>query len=157
MSDGRRSETGNAIVVIIVVLIVIGVLGIVGVGGGMLLIQRMTVARVQAEVQERRAMAEMMEAEMRARVAQMHSAKAVAPLETQCMLEIDASGDYVLDGQPLTADELQAALQRAVADHPDGVQLKIQAERETPFERVSQAMAAANAAGVTSQSVATQP
>jgi biopolymer transport protein ExbD len=166
MSDERRSEAGNAIVVIIVVLIVIGVLGIVGVGGGALLFFRLS--RQEAVEQERRALVEMNLVEMQAALQRVEAEKAATgasveqsdatllPAE-EIILQIDAAGNYMLAGKPLTPEELPAALQQAKSDHPNGLQLKIQADRNTPFERVSQATKAANAAGITSQNVATQP
>jgi biopolymer transport protein ExbD len=156
MSDERRSEGGGAIVVIVVVLIIFGLVGIVGVGGGMWAYHRMNLLRMEAEVQERQAMAQMMEAEMRAKEAALERLK-VHQAAAEIHLQIDAAGNYKLAGQPVNSEDLVEALNKTKTDQPKELGLLIQAHKDVRFDQVEKVIKAAKEAGLSEQSVKIVP
>lgn len=71
---------------------------------------------------------------------------AVKPLEV--VLTIQADGQYLLDEQPIAADNLEQRLRALLPSHPEQkAQLQIQGDKAVPYEHVARAMAKAQRAG----------
>lgn len=71
-------------------------------------------------------------------------------------LTVQADGSYWLDGQKLADDQLGTRLQAAAAQQPQP-DLHIRGDREVRYERVAQAMAAAQQAGLSKIGFITEP
>ncbi len=71
-------------------------------------------------------------------------------------LTVQADGSYWLDGQKLADDQLGTRLQAAAAQQPQP-DLHIRGDREVRYERVAQAMAAAQQAGLSKIGFVTEP
>jgi biopolymer transport protein TolR len=62
-------------------------------------------------------------------------------------LAVDAAGRVFLNGQPVTAEELAARLQKAAADNRD-TELQLRADQTVPYGKVVELMGIANKAGL---------
>jgi biopolymer transport protein ExbD len=71
-------------------------------------------------------------------------------------LTVQADGSYWLDEQKLADDQLGARLQAAAARQPQP-DLHIRGDRDVRYERVAQAMAAAQQAGLSKIGFVTEP
>ncbi|MDH5709036.1 MAG: biopolymer transporter ExbD [Hylemonella sp.] len=71
-------------------------------------------------------------------------------------LSVDAAGDYFLDGRPLAEPELARQLQAQAARKPQPV-LHIHGDKGVRYERVAQALAAAQQAGLRQIGFVTEP
>jgi len=71
-------------------------------------------------------------------------------------LTVRADGSYWLDEQKLADDQLGARLQAAAARQPQP-DLHIRGDRDVRYERVAQAMAAAQQAGLSKIGFVTEP
>jgi biopolymer transport protein ExbD len=71
-------------------------------------------------------------------------------------LSVDAAGNYFLNDSPITDDELAPRLQAAAAQNPQP-DLHIRGDKAVRYERVAQAMAAAQQAGLRKIGFITEP
>ncbi len=71
-------------------------------------------------------------------------------------LSVDASGSYFLNDTPVADDALPARLQAAAAQNPQP-DLHIRGDKAVRYERVAQAMAAAQRAGLRKIGFITEP
>ena len=71
-------------------------------------------------------------------------------------LGINADGQYLLDGQAIPLDALEARFREAVAKD-DKVELHLRADRASRYEQVATAMSAARRAGLARIGFVTQP
>lgn len=71
-------------------------------------------------------------------------------------LSVDADGSYFLNEVPITDDDLAPRLKAAAAQNPQP-DLHIQGDKSVRYERVAQAMAAAQQAGLHKIGFITQP
>jgi len=71
-------------------------------------------------------------------------------------LSVDAAGRYFLNDTPVADDALQARLQAAAAQSPQP-DLHIRGDKAVRYERVAQAMAAAQRAGLRKIGFITEP
>jgi len=83
-------------------------------------------------------------------------AKPLTAETSQVFVNIDDQGSYVLDGKTLRADEVEAALRQAAADHPANVRVIIRADGRVPFEFVVSVMDICNRSGIADYSVTTR-
>lgn len=83
-------------------------------------------------------------------------AKPLTAETSQVFVNIDDQGNYVLDGKTLRADEVEAALRQAAADHPANVRVIIRADGRVPFEFVVSVMDICNRSGIADYSVTTR-
>jgi biopolymer transport protein ExbD len=68
------------------------------------------------------------------------------PLEV--VLAVQANGQYLIDEQPIAADELEQRLHAMLPRNPEQkAQLQIQGDKAVPYEHVARAMAKAQLAG----------
>ncbi len=71
-------------------------------------------------------------------------------------LSVGADGAYFLNGAPVTDEELQTQLQTEAAKEPQP-DLHIRGDKEVRYERIAQAMASAQRAGVRKIGFVTEP
>ena len=71
-------------------------------------------------------------------------------------LSVDAQGAYLLDEIPVSDESLPAALRQHASREPQP-DLHIRGDRKVPYERVAQAMAAAQQAGLRKIGFITEP
>ncbi len=71
-------------------------------------------------------------------------------------LSVGADGAYFLNGAPVTDEELQTQLQAEAAKEPQP-DLHIRGDKEVRYERIAQAMASAQRAGVRKIGFVTEP
>jgi biopolymer transport protein ExbD len=83
------------------------------------------------------------------------SADATQP-QAPVQLAIRDNGDLYWNGEPVTQDALDQRMQDAARQTPTP-ELRIHADRQTPYERVAQAMAQASRLGLTRIGFVTTP
>jgi biopolymer transport protein ExbD len=88
------------------------------------------------------------------------NATAAMPMTMQpreLTINVSVDGSYVVQGETLGLEQLQQALQQAVADNPLQQRVLIRADRRAEFQLVVNVMDLCNQAGVVEYRVATLP
>ena len=85
-----------------------------------------------------------------------HASADATPPQAPVQLAIRDNGDLYWNGEPVSADVLEQRM-RDVATQVPPPELRIHADRLTPYERVAQAMAQASRAGLTRIGFVTDP
>ena len=70
-----------------------------------------------------------------------------APAPQTLLLELDRQGQTLLNGQPVSAEQLARGLADVAASRPD-VELQLRADQAVPYGRVVQMLALAQQAGI---------
>lgn len=165
MNDERRGEGGGAAVAAVVIVVILGFLGLLVVGGvGSLFYVRSAqsarMMEMQARMEAERAQATMMEAQMRAKAAELNAEAATARAAIapegkapeiagpEILLEVSAAGEYQLAGKTLSFDELKDALLAEHIEKGPALVLSISPQPETRFRQIYQAMEAAESASI---------
>lgn len=73
----------------------------------------------------------------------------------ELFINIDQQGQYVVDGRPMTRDEIEEILNQAVADNPVNQSVVIRADKRVQFDNVVAIMNLCNRTGVRDYSVTT--
>jgi biopolymer transport protein TolR len=79
-----------------------------------------------------------------------------APAPQTLLLELDRQGQTVLNGQPVSAEQLARGLADVAASRPD-VELQLRADQAVPYGRVVQMLALAQQAGIARIGFVTDP
>ncbi|QDS86202.1 Biopolymer transport protein ExbD [Rosistilla ulvae] len=90
---------------------------------------------------------------------ELPSATSATPMTEQpkeIVVDIDSEGALVLNGNTVTADELEAELVRGVASNPVHQSVVIRADRRVQFQAVVTVMDLCNRTGVADYTVTTQ-
>ncbi len=79
-----------------------------------------------------------------------------APTEQTLLLELDRQGQTLLNGQPVSAEQLARGLAEVAASRP-GVELQLRADQAVPYGQVVQMLALAQQAGIARIGFVTDP
>ena len=94
----------------------------------------------------------------RAKAAPAIPSKSLDPSAVDSYLSIDRDGQVFWNGQSVDADALESRLSDAAASiTADTPELRLRADRQTPYEKVAQVMSAASRHGLTRLGFVTDP
>jgi len=151
MTHEERSNTGTTLAIIIGLLLCL--LLVVGGGIGVVFVMRdrAYAAQLQAERDRERAMADRLLYERTVVAAQAIPASAQAK---NIEIVIDTSGEYRIEGETFTGEELAVHLQQQVSVDPDAVSVTLRVVDDTAYLLLNGVTALCEKAGVKNISLA---